>query len=154
MPLLLPLLNLTQSDGAVGLGDGEGRDGWKGFLVQSPSRLQNQGTVSLQAHSAPELLCMAHVWLLPAQLHTIAQHPSVLLSGSKTQSEDLNLTSAILISPLSLWSGGIFFFFFKHTQEMNYCRDLIGLVSVFFFPLRKKCQCKSLHLGGQSSGCP
>lgn len=106
------LLNVTQPDGVVGLGDGEGRDGWKGFLVQSPSRLQNQGRVSLQAHPAPELPCMAPVWLPPAQLHTIAQHPSVLLSGSKTQSEDSNLTSAVLIDPLSLWSGGIFFFFF------------------------------------------
>lgn len=112
MALRLPPLNPTGSDEVAGLGDGGGRDGWRGVLVQSSSRLQNGGKCPFKHLEPHELPCLPPACrLLPARLHTIAQRPSVLAPGSKTQSEDSNLTSTILISPLSLWSGGIFIFF-------------------------------------------
>lgn len=87
--------------------------GGEAFWLSLPSGSKTGEECPFKNLEPPELPCPAPACLLPAWLHTIAQRPSVLAPGSKTQSEDSNLTSAILISPLSLWSGGIFFFFFK-----------------------------------------
>lgn len=98
--------------------------GGEAFWFSLPAGSETGEECPFKHLEPPELPCLSPACLLPARLHTIAQCPSVLTPGSKTQPEDSNLTSAIFISPLSLWSGGIFlflflFFFLEQTRVLQ-----------------------------------